>query len=57
MIINNGLSINARAVSFTKVNDNAPLHKNNRIASFEKCKQLSKYQHLLLLRDIWKSKF
>ncbi len=30
---------------------------SNGIAGFKKCKQLFEYQHLLLLRDIWHSKF
>jgi hypothetical protein len=29
----------------------------NGIAHFKKCKQLFEYQHLLLFRDIWWSKF
>ena len=32
------------------------LHVNGR-AHFKKCKQFFEYQHLLLLRDIWWSKF
>jgi hypothetical protein len=31
--------------------------QNNGRALFKKCKQLFEYQHLLLLRDIWWSKF
>ncbi len=30
---------------------------SNGTARFEKCKQLFEYQHLLLLGDIWWSKF
>jgi hypothetical protein len=30
---------------------------NSATGHFKKCKQLFKYQHLLLLRDIWWSKF
>ncbi len=33
------------------------LSKDNGIARFGKCKQLFEYQHLLLNRDIWWSKF
>ncbi len=32
-------------------------YKSNGTAHFKKCKQLFEYQHLLLLRDIWSSKF
>jgi hypothetical protein len=35
---------------FTHVTYNGTTH-------FKKCKQLFQYQHLLLLRDIWLSKF
>jgi len=32
-------------------------HLLNGTAHFKKCKQLFEYQHLLLLKDIWWSKF
>jgi hypothetical protein len=31
--------------------------KNNGTVRFQKCKQMFEYQYLLLLRDIWGSKF
>jgi hypothetical protein len=33
------------------------IEKPNGTAQFKQCKQLFEYQHLLLLRDIWWSKF
>jgi hypothetical protein len=34
-----------------------PMNFANGTACFKECKQLFEYQHLLLLRDIWWSKF
>jgi hypothetical protein len=41
-------------MSWLKVNSSHPL---NGTARFKECKQLFEYQHLLLLGDIWWSKF
>jgi hypothetical protein len=34
----------------------SPIVVSNETARFKKCKQLLKYQHFLLLKDIWWSK-
>jgi hypothetical protein len=43
--------------AFIAMEENNLKNVNNGTAHYEKCKKLFENQHLLLLRDIWWSKF
>ncbi len=48
------LKIQLQFIQFSRL---CKMVEENGTAHFKKCKQLFEYQHLLLLRDIWCSKF